>query len=288
MPSTLNSLSSGALMAGDAAKPSRRAEGSQRTRQESAAERLARIRAYWDRFLHDQEMSQAPVGSSQWFADLGAYRFDKLDYLPKVVDFRAFAGRDVLEVGCGIGLDLARFAQGGARVTGIDLSPRAVQLARTYLQQQGLTGQVQEMNGEAMAFPEARFDVVYAHGVVQYTDDPQHLVAEIHRVLRPGGTAIFMLYHRDSWLMAMSKLTKVGLEHVDAPVFRTFGQREARSLLRAFASVRILPERFPVATKLHRGWKAFAYNRVFVPGFHLLPKALTRRWGWHLMIWAVK
>jgi SAM-dependent methyltransferase len=250
--------------------------------------RLDRIRAYWDHCLHDQEMSQAPVGSLQWFTDLSAYRFEKLDYLPKVVDFHAFAGRDVLEVGCGIGLDLARFARGGARATGIDLSPHAVALARAHLSQQGLSAHVLEMNGEAMSFPTARFDVVYAHGVVQYTDDPARLIGEIHRVLRPGGRAILMLYHKDSWLMAMSRLTKVGLEHTEAPVFRTFSRRQARALLQAFAAVRIVPERFPVATKLHAGWKAFLYNRVFVPGFNALPKGLTRGWGWHLMIWVVK
>ncbi len=252
------------------------------------SESLQRIRSYWDRFLHDQEMSKAPVGSPQWFTDLAAYRYEKLDYLPRVVDFNSFAGQRVLEVGCGIGLDLVRFARGGAVVTGVDLSPRAVELANAYLAQQRLAGRAVEMNAEALALADGSFDVVYAHGVVQYTDQPQRLVDEIYRVLRPGGTVIVMLYHRDSWLMGMSKVTKVDLEHQGAPGFRTFSIPEARRLLQRFASVRIVPERFPVATKLHHGWKAALYNRVFVPGFHALPKAVTRRWGWHLMIWAVK
>jgi SAM-dependent methyltransferase len=249
---------------------------------------VAAIRDYWDACLHDQEMSRSPVGSPAWFADLAAYRYEKLDYLPRVVDFNGFAGRRVLEVGCGIGLDLARFARGGAEATGVDLAPRAVALARAHLAQQGLRGDVAVMNAESLAFPEASFDVVYAHGVIQYTADPWRLVAEIHRVLRPQGQALLMLYHRDSWLMAVSKLTKVGLEHVGAPVFRTYRMGEARQLLGAFRSVRIVPERFPVPTKLHRGWKAAVYNQVFVRGFNALPRALTRRWGWHLMIWAEK
>ncbi len=249
---------------------------------------LDEIRTYWDHFLHDQEMSKAEIGSNQWFTDLAAYRYDKLDYLPKVVDFQAYRGKQVLEVGCGIGLDLARFAAGGAEVTGIDLSPRAVELAQKHLAQQKASGRVLMMNAEAMKFPDASFDVVYAHGAVQYTMDPQRMASEIYRVLKPGGQAIFMLYHRDSWLMAMTKVTKVGLEHVDAPAFRTFSQAEARALLKAFKQVKIVPERFPVATKLHRGWKATLYNGVFVPGFNGLPRAITRQWGWHLMIWATK
>jgi len=252
------------------------------------SERLAAIRDYWETFLHDQEMSEAPVGSPRWFEELAAYRYEKLDYLPRVVDFNACAGKRLLEVGCGIGLDLARFARGGAEVTGVDLSPRAVALAKAYLAQQGLPGESIEMNGEAMAFPDESFDVVYAHGVVQYTDQPARLVSELYRVLRRGGTAIVMLYHTDSWLPWLVRVTKVSLEHADAPVVRTFTRQEARELLRDFRTVRIVPERFPVATKLHHGWKAAVYNRVMVPMFHALPKGLTRRWGWHLMIWAVK
>lgn len=252
------------------------------------SETLRAIQAYWDRFLHDQEMSQAPVGSPQWFADLAAYRYEKLDYLPRVVDFNGFPGKKLLEVGCGIGLDLARFGLGGAAVTGVDLSPRAVALAQAHLAQQGVLGKVLEMDGEAMDLRDNSFDIVYAHGAVQYTEHPERMVAGIHRVLKPGGTAIVMLYHRDSWLMAMSRVTKVDLEHREAPAYRTFSRREAQELLRPFRSVRIVPERFPVATKLHHGWKGAAYNRLFVPGFNALPKAVTRRWGWHLMIWATK
>ena len=92
-----------------------------------------------------------------------------------------------------------------------------------------------------MTFPDASFDVVYAHGVVQYTDDPERMVRELHRVLRPGGLAIVMVYHADSWLMAMSRVAKVELEHRDAPVFRTYHLRDARALLREFRSVRIVP-----------------------------------------------
>lgn len=252
------------------------------------SERLCAIRDYWDTFLHDQEMSQNAVGSPAWFADLAAYRNEKLDYLTRVVDFNAYADRKVLEIGCGIGLDLARFARGGAQVTGIDLAPRAIALADSYLHQQQLHARVMAMNGEALSFPDESFDLVYAHGVVQYTENSRQLIQEIWRVLRPQGTAILMVYHRRSWLMWMTRLTGVRLEHDDAPAFRTFTQDEARALLQPFRSVHIVPERFPVATKLHRGWKAVVYNRVFVPAFQVLPRVLTRRWGWHLMMWARK
>lgn len=249
---------------------------------------IAEIQQYWNTRIHDLEMTDQPVGTLGFFDDLDAYRFDKLHYLPRVVDFGGFAGRDLLEVGCGIGTDLVRFARGGAICTGVDLSRTAIDLARQNFDLHGQRATLQLGNGEALDFPDARFDVVYAHGVVQYTADAAQLVAECHRVLRPGGRGIFMVYNRHGWLNAMSKVMRVGLEHGDAPVLRMFTIGEFRQLLAPFAEVRIVPERFPVASKLHKGWKATLYNGVFVGAFNALPRSLVRRWGWHLMGLCVK
>jgi 2-polyprenyl-3-methyl-5-hydroxy-6-metoxy-1,4-benzoquinol methylase len=194
----------------------------------------------------------------------------------------------VLEIGCGVGIDLARFAQAGAQVTGVDLSATAVQLAQQNFQQQGLMGDFCVMNGQALQLADASFDVVYAHGVLQYTANPQQMINEAHRVLRPGGHAIFMVYNTYSWLMALSKLMKVDLEHEDAPFLRTFSINEFKQLLRPFAQVEIIPERFPVPTRLHHGLKAILYNQLFVGTFNALPRAWVRPFGWHLMAFAHK
>ncbi|NOS99135.1 MAG: class I SAM-dependent methyltransferase [Phycisphaerales bacterium] len=247
-----------------------------------------RIAAYWNEHIHDLSVATQPAGSRGFFEELDAYRFDKLRYLPKLVDFGAFGGQSLLEVGCGVGIDLARFAGGGARVTGIDLAATSIELARTNLSQRGLTGELSVMNGEQMSFADSQFDMVYAHGALQYTADAARMAAEIHRVLKPGGTAIMMVYNRRSWLRFMSKTMGVGLEHEDSPFLRLFTRREFRSVLAPFRNVRIVPERFPVATKLHRGVKAVLYNGVFVGVFNLLPRPLVRWSGWHLMAFATK
>ena len=101
---------------------------------------------------------------------------------------------------------------------------------------------------------------MFAHGVVQYTADPQRLVDECRRVLKPGGEAVFQVYNRVSWLNALSKLMKVGLEHDDAPVLLKFSIGEFRRCVSGFREVRIVPERFPVRSRLHGGWKGAVYN----------------------------
>jgi SAM-dependent methyltransferase len=248
----------------------------------------AEVREYWNRHIHDLEITQHPVGSRGFFDDLDQYHFEKLHHLLRLVDFDGYRGRSVLEVGCGAGVDLARFAKGGASVTGVDLASSAIELARTNFAQQGLQGRFEVADGEHLPFPDNTFDLVYAHGVVQYTADPRELVKECHRVLKPGGRAVFQVYNRVSWLNALSKLMKVGLEHDGAPVLLKFSIGEFRRLLAGFQEITIVPERFPVKSRLHGGWKGAVYNGLFVGTFNTLPRALVRRFGWHLLAFCRK
>src|SRR5438876_805065 len=98
------------------------------------------VRSYWNQHIHDLEITRHPVGSRGFFDDLDQYHFEKLHHLPRLVSFDGYRGRRVLAVGCGAGVDLARFAKGGADVTGVDLAMSAIDLARTNFDQQGLRG----------------------------------------------------------------------------------------------------------------------------------------------------
>jgi ubiquinone/menaquinone biosynthesis C-methylase UbiE len=250
---------------------------------------IEEIQRYWNERIHDLEMTDAEVGTREFFDDLDDYRFDKLHYLPRLVDFSAYRGQSLLEVGCGIGTDLARFARGGAEVTGIDLSQTAIDLARKNFALNNLSAkELRVANGEQLPYPDASFDVVYGHGVIQYTADPARLIRECHRVLKPGGTGIFMVYNRVSWLNALSKVMKVALEHEDAPVLKKFSIAEFRELLKPFDRVEIIPERFPVKSRLHKGWKGVAFNTMFVGTFNALPRSWVRPLGWHLMAFTRK
>jgi SAM-dependent methyltransferase len=248
----------------------------------------AAVRRYWDTHIHDLDVSSATPGTPQFFQDLDQYHFEKLHHLPRLIDFEGYRGKKVLDVGCGAGTDLARFARGGAAVTGVDVSASAIALAKANFAQQGLTGDLREADGEHLPFPDNAFDVVYAHGVVQYTANDRALVGECRRVLKPGGTAIFQVYNRISWLNALSKLMKVGLEHEDAPVLRKYSIGEFKALLDGFSDVRIVAERFPVKSRLHGGWKGVLFNTMFVGTFNALPRAWVRRFGWHLLAFCRK
>jgi SAM-dependent methyltransferase len=120
-------------------------------------------------------------------------------WMPEVMGFDQFGGARLLEVGCGMGTDLLQFARGGAEVTGVDLTPRSIEIARRHFELYGLPATFAITDGEKLPFAAESFDIVYSNGVLHHTPDTEGGVHEIHRVLRPGGLARVMLYHRNSW-----------------------------------------------------------------------------------------
>ncbi len=132
------------------------------------------------------------------------------DYMPWISETLAYgstAGLDVLDVGCGQGIDLVEYASAGARVTGIDLTPRHVELARSHVEALGLTAAVVNGDAEQLPFADASFDRVSSNGVLHHTPDMPAALHEIRRVLRPGGQARIVVYNRWSihyWLMQVA------------------------------------------------------------------------------------
>jgi ubiquinone/menaquinone biosynthesis C-methylase UbiE len=119
-------------------------------------------------------------------------------WMADVLGHRDSAGVHILDVGCGQGIDLMQAAKAGANITGIDLTPRHVELARAHLAALGLRGRVIEADAEQLPFPDGSFDRVISNGVLHHTPDIAVALREIRRVLRPGGEARLIVYHRNS------------------------------------------------------------------------------------------
>ncbi len=139
-------------------------------------------------------------------------------------------------------------------------------------------------------FPDDTFDVVYSHGVLHHTVDTEKAIAEVRRVLKPGGEAIIMLYNRISWFNFVSWLSGTNVEHKDkdAPIIRKYTNSECRALFKEFRNVSIYVDRFPKRTVKFDNFAAKLNNYVLVPFFEVLPDAIRRPFGWHIMIRATK
>ncbi|MDX6385672.1 MAG: hypothetical protein QOK48_3245 [Blastocatellia bacterium] len=138
-------------------------------------------------------------GTREFFDEVERHRYQEYaPWMPEVMGFNDFAGARLLEVGCGMGTDLLQFARAGAHVTGIDLTPRSIQISRQHFDLYDAQGDFAVSDAENLPFADGSFEVVYSNGVLHHTPDTAEAVREVHRVLRPGGLARVMLYHRGS------------------------------------------------------------------------------------------
>jgi len=138
-------------------------------------------------------------GTREFFDAVERHRYQEYaPWMPEVMGFDRFSGARLLEVGCGMGTDLLQFARGGALVTGADLTPRSVEISKERFRLYDMPGQFVLTDAERLPFAYESFDVVYSNGVLHHTPGTDVAVRELHRVLRPGGTAKVMLYHRNS------------------------------------------------------------------------------------------
>jgi SAM-dependent methyltransferase len=92
-----------------------------------------------------------------------------------------------LEAGCGSAANALNLARSGVEVAGVDLSSSAIEMARQAFAQHGLRGEFVLGDVRDLPFADASFDFVYAGGVVEHFADSGRAVAEMSRVLRPGG-----------------------------------------------------------------------------------------------------
>lgn len=242
------------------------------------------IRDFWTRNVNaerlmGQAVSSAERGSEAYFRELETQRFRSHRHLAPWIESMT-PGRDLLEVGCGVGLDTYALARHGLRVTAIDLTTVGTATVRERFQTTGMPGQFAVADGCRLPFPPESFDYYYSFGVLHHAADTGAAIAEAHRVLKPGGEARVMLYHRRSLNEWVHRVTGVPFEERDelCPVVRRFTRAEARALFGDFSRVEIeITHIFGEGYGALFRWTPNAIHRI-----------LSRFFGWHLMILAVK
>jgi phosphatidylethanolamine/phosphatidyl-N-methylethanolamine N-methyltransferase len=101
------------------------------------------------------------------------------------------AGERVLIVGAGTGLDLDHLPR-QASITAIDITPAMITRLQKRARRLGVSVEAKVMDGQALEFPEATFNVVLLHFIMAVIPDPVRCLQEVTRVLRPGGRAVIL------------------------------------------------------------------------------------------------
>jgi SAM-dependent methyltransferase len=266
------------------------------------AEDKTRAREQWGQDPCGAEyVREHELGTREFFDRIERHRYQQYaPWMPRVMGFDKFRGARLLEIGCGMGTDLLQFARGGARCTGIDLTPRSVEITRHRFALYGNPGAFMISDGEQLPFASESFDVVYSNGVLHHTPDTAGAIREVHRVLRPGGTAKVMLYHRNSlnyWFEIMLRRGLLGGEflrgrsaaeimsrviefsdHDARPLVKVYSRKEARALFSQFREVEVEVEQL---TREELRFLAPLVSQTRL-------EKLGRRIGWNVIITATK
>ena len=267
---------------------------------------LQRVQDYWDSRPCNIRHSPREIGSRDYFDEVEARKYRVEPHIPSFADFQRWAGKRVLEIGCGIGTDTINFARAGAHVTAVDLSEQSLSVARQRASVYGLESTItfRQADAETLAefIPAEPYDLVYSFGVIHHTPHPDRVMHQIRtNFMAPGSTFKVMVYNRVSWKVLQIVLTegrgrfwkldemvaRNSEAQTGCPVTYTYTRSSLARLLEGFritdAQVRhIFPYRIPdyVQYRYVKNW----YFRVLPePVFQSLESVL----GWHLCATAV-
>jgi SAM-dependent methyltransferase len=246
------------------------------------------VLTYWNRRPCNVRHSTKEVGTREYFDEVEARKYFVETHIPAFADFRRWAGRRVLEIGCGLGTDAVNFARAGAVYTGVDVSNVSLELARKRFDVFGLSGELLCVNGEELdtRFPAGTFDLVYSFGVIHHTPNPRAVIERARTLVRPDGELRMMLYARHSWKAIM---IEEGFDQPEAqsgcPIALTYTPQDVATLLAGMFQVTEMRQAhiFPYIIE-----KYVQYEYVRQPWFEAMPPdlfaALERQLGWHLLI----
>jgi len=157
------------------------------------------VEHFWEDNLCGHHFVSDDYMSNEFFRHYREFRYKKTHHLNTYIKWDQASGKDVLEVGLGIGSDGSRWAKHARSYSGIDLTNEAVVATKKHLELLGLSGNVQQGNAEALPYESESFDLVYSHGVIHHTTSIENALNEINRVLKTKGETILMLYSKDSF-----------------------------------------------------------------------------------------
>ncbi|HXE82765.1 MAG TPA: class I SAM-dependent methyltransferase, partial [Gemmatimonadales bacterium] len=219
---------------------------------DSIVELKASVQKFWDAASCGEIYATGASARARYAAQSRA-RYNLEPYIAEFADFPSGSGRDILEIGVGMGADHVEWACRQPRtLCGIDLTPRAIAHTNARFTLDGLESRLAVADAERLPFADESYDLVYSWGVLHHSPDTRRAIAEVHRVLRKGGRARIMIYHSRSivgailWLRyallsgrLQRSLAQIYSNCLESPGTKAYSIEEARDLFAIFARCRI-------------------------------------------------
>jgi 2-polyprenyl-3-methyl-5-hydroxy-6-metoxy-1,4-benzoquinol methylase len=248
--------------------------------------KINEVYKFWNDRPCNIRHSNKEIGTREYFEEVSQRKYKVEPHILEFADFNAYNGKNVLEVGCGIGTAAQSFIENGANYTGIDLSLRSIEIAKQRLNVFGLQGTLFQANIEELDNIENKeFDLVYSFGVLHHTPNIEFAIRNIFKMLKVGGEFKLMLYAKNS---LKNFEIQDGLDQYEAqngvPIANVYTNDEVYSLLHDFKNITIKQTHiFPYKIE---EYKNYVYEKKDY--FKCMPQelfeCLEKNLGWHLCI----
>lgn len=171
-----------------------------------------KVRDFWDQQSCDTQAANAPKFSRDYFEQIESFRYFDQPFIHSFAQFTRYRDKKVLEVGFGAGTDFIQWLRAGARASGVDLTPEALENVRHRIATYGLPAPefLGVADSENLPFDTGTFDLGYSFGVLHHTPNTGKAISELVRVIKPGGQFKIMLYNRRS-IAIINRWVRFGL-----------------------------------------------------------------------------
>ena len=257
------------------------------TENKNSYKSIENIKDYWNNRPCNLNHSKLEKGSREYFDEVEAKKHFVEPHILKFADFSNCNNLKVLEIGCGIGTAAVNFIRSGANYTGIELSDESLKLTKQRFNVYSLSGELYNINAEEdISFLGLNsFDLIYSFGVIHHSPNPEKIIGNVYKLLKPNGVFKLMLYAENSWKkMLIDKEEEQYEAQNNCPLAYTYTNEQVYKLLENFRNINIFQTHiFPYKIEHYK-------NNIYIKEdwFNSMPekmfKILEEKLGWHLCI----
>lgn len=163
---------------------------------------IERVKHFWDTRPCNSKHSNKEVGSREYFDEVELRKYFVEPHIPSFAEFEKWRGKNVLEIGCGIGTEAINFARNGAILTVVELSEESLKLAQKRFSVYGLHANFILGNAEDIDIllpKEKQFDLIWSFGVIHHSPHPEIILKKCKDLLRDTGEIRMMIYSKLSY-----------------------------------------------------------------------------------------
>ena len=262
------------------------------------------VKKYWDSSPCFTRRSAAPRDSKQFMDETEARKFISEPAIPEFAEYEKWAGKYVLEIGAGIGIDAVNFARAGANVTAVDLSEKSLELTKKRADLANVPMTLIRANAEEpLPISDPAYHLIYAFGSIHHSPKPEAILREMRRHSGSGTILKLMVYNKWSfkalWILMKygsgkfwkfkELIAKYSEAQTGCPITHVYSRKEIKKLVESagFKVKKISVDhifRFDIPSYIKHEYKV-DWKFRWMPSW--LFRALERTVGWHLLVEAV-